>query len=292
MRDSARAALRALHQRCVGCETQGRPGRSGRPIERQERWGNRRRRSRRRGAATAIEWRALRREPQAVVRSTLPEAEAAVTALVRTPLRGAVRSEVRARSAGAPARVQRAVREPVRRRCPASGDARGARGRAEAMPAAGAAGQGERGEVCDERCAKRRREENAAVVLTLPLNIPPPATVRHAAVSEASRRASGARSDRRERRREGYPPEGARPRSGLDRVARSRSDAPRLIVWSRDTVSTFGTIDCITACTVASSIGGSVSDSIGVAAIGTGIATITGIVVGVSCMESPRPSWR
>ena len=51
------------------------------------------------------------------------------------------------------------------------------------MPAAGAAGQGERGEVCDERGAKRRREENAAVVLTLPLNVPPPATVGHTAVS-------------------------------------------------------------------------------------------------------------
>ena len=36
----------------------------------------------------------------------------------------------------------------------------------EAMPVAGAAGQGERGEVCDERCAKRRREEDAAVVPT------------------------------------------------------------------------------------------------------------------------------
>ena len=35
------------------------------------------------------------------------------------------------------------------------------------MPVAGAAGQGERGEVCDERCAKRRREEDAAVVPTM-----------------------------------------------------------------------------------------------------------------------------
>ena len=54
----------------------------------------------------------------------------------------------------------------------------------------------------------------------------------------------------------------------------------------------FGTIDCITGCTVASSIGGRVSDSIGVGAIGTGIATIIGIVGGVRCMESSRPSWR
>ena len=43
----------------------------------------------------------------------------------------------------------------------------------------------------------------------------------------------------------------------------------------------FGTIDCITVCTVASSIGGRVSDSIGVTTIGTGIATNIGIVVGV-----------
>ena len=96
---------RSLHHRCVGCETQGRPGRSGRPSLLHQRSGNRRRRSRRRGAATAIEWRSLRREPQAVVRSTLPEAEAVVPALVRALLHGAVRSEVRARSAGAPARV-------------------------------------------------------------------------------------------------------------------------------------------------------------------------------------------
>ena len=62
----------------------------------------------------------MRREPRAVVRSTLPEAEAALSAPVRTAVPGAVRNEVRARSAGAAARVQRAVWEPVR------GDARGA----------------------------------------------------------------------------------------------------------------------------------------------------------------------
>ena len=51
------------------------------------------------------------------------------------------------------------------------------------MPAAGAAGQVERGEVCDERYAKRRREENAAVVPTMPSNAAPTAADRHAAVS-------------------------------------------------------------------------------------------------------------
>ena len=162
---------------------------------------------------------------------------------------------------------------------PAPGDARGAADRAEAMPAAGAAGQGDRDEVCDECYAKRRREESAAVMRALPSNAAPAVAVRHAAVSEASRRASGARSDRRERRREGYPPEGARPRSGLDRVARSRSDAPSLIVRSRETVSKFDTIGCMTVCTFVASIGVT-RGRIGVTASGTGIATIIGIAVG------------
>ena len=69
------------------------------------------------------------------------------------------------------------------------------------------------------------------------------------AVSAASRRASGARSERSERRREGYPPEGPRPRSGLGRVARSRSDAPRLTDPS-GTPFTIGGIDRITTGTV------------------------------------------
>ncbi len=48
------------------------------------------------------------------------------------------------------------------------------------------------------------------------------------------RRFPGKRSAQRacERRREGYPPAGTRPRSGLGRVARSRSDAPNLpLAW-------------------------------------------------------------
>ena len=84
------------------------------------------------------------------------------------------------------------------------------------------------------------------------------------------------RYERSERRREGYPPEGARPRSGLDRVARSRSDAPSLIVGSRETVSMFGTIECISVCTIVASIRGRLSVSIGVTASGT----IIGIAVG------------
>ena len=127
----------------------------------------------------------------------------------------AVRSEVRARSAGPQERPHECSERCAAK--PAPGGARGAPGRAVAMPAAGVAGQGERGEVCDECRAKRKREESAAVMRALPSNAAPAVAVRQAAVSEARRRASGqARSERSERRREGYPPEGARPRSGLD----------------------------------------------------------------------------
>ena len=66
---------------------------------------------------------------------------------------------------------------------PAPGGARVHRAEPEAMPAAGAAGQGERGEVCDERCAKRRREENAEVVTPIPSNAAPTVADRHSAVS-------------------------------------------------------------------------------------------------------------
>ena len=151
-------AWQGQHQRCVGCENQGRPGRSGRPIQRQERWGNRRRGTRRRGAAAALERRAVRREPQAVVRSTLPEATTAVSAVMRTRLPGAVRSEVRERSAGARARAETPARPVVH------GTVRSeVRGEASA----GDAGQGERGEDGDERGAQRRREENPAVERTM-----------------------------------------------------------------------------------------------------------------------------
>ena len=54
-------------------------------------------------------------------------------------------------------------------------------------------------------------------------------------MSEANRRARGPRSERSERRGEGYPPEGTRPRSGLGRVARSRSDASRIGTGIGDT---------------------------------------------------------
>ena len=53
-----------------------------------------------------------------------------------------------------------------------------------------------------------------------------------------------------ERRREGYPPEGPRPRSGLGRVARSRSDAPSLIVCIGEPVSIIGTIGVCSTITI------------------------------------------
>ena len=81
-----------LHKRCVGCGNQGRPGGLGRPNRQHRSSGNRHRRTRRVGAAAALERRAVRREPQAVVRSTLPEARAEVSAHLRPRLHGAVRS--------------------------------------------------------------------------------------------------------------------------------------------------------------------------------------------------------
>ena len=58
---------------------------------------------------------------------------------------------------------------------------------------------------------------------------------RETAVSKANRRARGPRRERSEWRGEGYPPEGTRPRSGLGRVARSRSDASRIGTGIGDT---------------------------------------------------------
>ena len=92
---AACAVLCPMHHRCVGCEKKAAPGGQERQIERSERWGNRRRRSRRRGAATANEWRSPRPAPQAVARSALPKAWAEVSALVRTPVQGVVHEPVR-----------------------------------------------------------------------------------------------------------------------------------------------------------------------------------------------------
>ena len=136
-----RAPWHALHHRCVGCGTQGRPGRSDRRFALYERSGDRRRGTRRIGAATAIEWPA-----------------------VRSALREAVPGEVRAGSAGAPARVPGASRPAVRGsrrsgRCTCakhSAQAVSASANGEPRACAGEAGA-RRAERGDERGAKRAR---------------------------------------------------------------------------------------------------------------------------------------
>ena len=83
-----------------------------------------------------------------------------------------------------------------------------------------------------------------------------------------------------ERRREGYPPEGPRPRSGLGRVARSRSDAPSLIVCIGERVSIIGTIGICT--TIISDTGTGITGivvTIGFTRTGTGIMGAGTIIV-------------
>ena len=220
---------------CVGCEKKAAPGGKERQIERPERWGNRRRRSRRRGAAAAIEWRAPRTEPQAVARSVLPEARAEVSALVRALLHGAVRSPVTGEARTGDARSATATsRGAARSRRSRPGRAkRGPRRARRAAPSRGGRGGDVNGVV--ERGRNRVGPARGG--------------------ERASRRANGVRSDQRERRREGYPPEGSRPRSGLGRVARSRSDALSLDVWSSVSVSIFGIIITVTVTVIADSIG-------------------------------------
>ena len=147
----------------------------------------------------------MRPEPQAVVRSTLPKAEAERSALVRTRLPGAVRSEVRARSAGTRARAEPAMRRAVRE--PVDGEADTGGARSAAATSRGAARSRRRWPGRARRARRRARRvapsrgghgghcHNAVEPRQKRVG---PAT----AASAASRRA-GARSDRRERRREG-----------------------------------------------------------------------------------------
>ena len=260
----ANAALRSLHRRCVGCETQGRPGRSGRPILLHPRSGNRRRRSRRRGAATAIEWRTVRREPRAVVRSTLPEAEAAVSAVMRTPVHGGRAPRSARTSAGAPG-------------APQAGTRRHARVPAAAQPARRA----RRGLRRVRREAPSRGERSER-----------PASCRELRHGVACSSASGARSERQRAEATGIAAEiGAKRR--LQRKARPRSGSPRLFVWIPVPVpaSIIDTIDTITVCTLVVSIRCMVTSSTGIPGISIdeiaviGSATIvvpnTGNVIGV-----------
>ena len=116
---------------CVGCETQGRPGRSDSRFALYESSGDRRRGTRRIGAAAAIERRT-----------------------VRSALRGAVPGEVTAGSAGAPSRVRGEVHRPM------TGTATTSAGGSDGSRAQHAAEDAERSEAAS---AARSAREVAAV---------------------------------------------------------------------------------------------------------------------------------
>ena len=116
---------------CVGCETQGRPGRSDSRFALYESSGDRRRGTRRIGAAAAIERRT-----------------------VRSALRGAVPGEVTAGSAGAPSRVRGEVHRPM------TGTATTSAGGGDGSRAKHAAEDAERSEAAS---AARSAREVAAV---------------------------------------------------------------------------------------------------------------------------------
>ncbi len=170
------------------------------------------------------------RSRRQAVRSTLPKAMAAPPAPVPALLHGAVRRLVSGEAGTGDARGAAGTSRGDAR-CRRSRPGRARRGRRRAWRAAPA--RGVDGGPTDDAV----EHGNQRVV---------PAT----AVSAASRRASGARSERSERRREGYPPDGPRPRSGLGRVARSRSDAPSLIDCIGEPVSIIGTLITVIACTI------------------------------------------
>ena len=203
----------------------------------------------------------MRREPQAVVRSTLPEVASVAWAR---------RSRHRRRT-GCAGRS--------RRRCPQP-----------AQPARASETKAAKREARDRRGGTNGTVEPCVT-----------AAAEHAAVSGASRRPSEARNERSEWRREGYPPEGSRPRSGLGRVARSRSDAPKLLAPGTArrsgicTTSTTGTVNLTVRVTATVfGTGGGEIDSVGVSAsiIGgvTVIAIILVVAVTVSDKGKPPPS--
>ena len=156
------------------------------------------------------------------------------------------------------------------------------------MPAAGAAGQGERGEVADERGAQRRREERTAGWRTMPSNMATNASSRQrrraqrgagqaeraaTAGSGGARDCSGNWSERSERR--------------LERKARSRSDAPRLTVPFRKPASVIGAIDCIAVCTIIAGSNGRIGfAAIGIVAAAIIATSITGIITAAATTPS------
>ena len=144
------------------------------------------------------------------MRGTTAVTTAAQSALVRTRLHGAVREPVDGEAGtGEAGRVVEPSRGDAHSRRSRPGRARRAPRRARRDPPSRGAYGGRATDAVDD-------DDDGVIPVTV--------------VSAASRRPSEARNERSEWRREGYPPEGPRPRSGLGRVARSRSDAPRLIV--------------------------------------------------------------
>ena len=208
-----RCAWPGQHHRCVGCEEpRPPPGGPGTAIARHERRGNRRRRARLVGAAAARERTGVRTEPQAAVRSTLPEAEAMVPARVRAAERNAVprlvRGEARTGEARSAARAEpRRGPRRARRAASARGDHGGRAGDAvePCRHGVGPARGGERSELAGKRSAQRPKGAEARGI---------------AAEIGAKRR--------------------------LQRKARSRSDAPIFIACIGEPVSIIGTIGICT----------------------------------------------
>ena len=229
------------------------------------------------------------------MRTTGRQAPAEMSAPVRTRLPGAVRSNVRGRSAGARARAETPVRRVVHRavREPVDGEAGTGEARRVAEPSRGDARSRRRRPGRARRASRRARRaaparggqgghRHNAVEPSHERVVPA------AAGSAASRRANEVRSDRRERRREGYPPEGPRPRSGLGRVARSRSDAPRLIDHITALPSIIGTIGDIGICTIARIVVTACS----IMVVDTTTVIVIGVVTVMWRVSSPGASTR
>ena len=85
--------------------------------------------------------------------------------------------------------------------------------------------------------------------------------------------------------REGYPPGGTRPRSGLGRVARSRSDAPKPIADSATSVLIADSIDALEILIVVLFVTGIIV----VAVIATRTMVLTGIAAIVVLRRALSP---
>ena len=139
--------MRHGHHRCVGCETQGRPGRSGRPDLRHSRWGNRRRGTRRKGATAALERRGVPTLPSDEVSSAATAGPARAPSPSPAEVPGALRAAVRAGRDSGRAQVRRQAIEPM------TGPADGGDGSGAKHPA----GDADHDDCHDDRRNDRRR---------------------------------------------------------------------------------------------------------------------------------------